>query len=180
MSQTLYKLSITAQSYRIFTTPETQRRIQYMFGWILVCGIMSVSGSLFYCSPPAKAWDESIDGWCVNRSNLNYAIAGFNILNDMLLLAIPAPFILRLHIPQKQRVVLTSIFACGFLYVTPSVFPRPPFPGVCADSLSLPSVTIVSIIRLKALYDNLNGPIDLQPGSSPSLFAPYRHPLSTR
>ncbi|KAF4634265.1 hypothetical protein G7Y89_g3845 [Cudoniella acicularis] len=139
MAQTLYKLSITVQSYRLFSTPNGQKIMKFMMFWITVCGIMSVSGSIFYCGPVAKAWDDSISGWCVDRTALNYSISGFNIVNDLALLLIPTSFLLKLQVPQKQRIVLISVFACGFL------------------------VTIVSVIRLKALYTNLSGPIELQP-----------------
>lgn len=86
-----------------------------LIAWIIACGIMSVCGSLFYCFPVAKAWDDSLEGWCVNRSNLNYSIAGFNILNDMFLVSIPFPFLLKLQVAQKQRIVLLSVFACGLM-----------------------------------------------------------------
>lgn len=81
----------------------------------MVCGIMSISASFFYCWPVPKAWDDSIPGRCVNRSNLNYAVAGFNILNDMFLVSIPFPFLIKLQVAQKQRVVLLSVFACGIM-----------------------------------------------------------------
>ncbi|KAB5517004.1 putative integral membrane protein [Coniochaeta sp. 2T2.1] len=139
IAQTSYKLSIAIQSYRLFSTSMGKKIIKGLIGWISACGIMSISASFFYCSPVPKAWDDSIDGWCVDRSKLNYAIAGFNILNDIFLVSIPFPFLLKLQVAKKQRVVLLSVFACGVI------------------------VTIVSIIRMKALYDNLNGPINLQP-----------------
>jgi hypothetical protein len=49
---------------------------------------------------------------------------------------------------------------------------RNPFSVSVEDvsDLQSASVTIVSIVRLKALYDNLNGPINLQP--SKFLFLP--------
>jgi hypothetical protein len=83
--------------------------------WIITCGIMTVSGSLFYCIPVPLAWDASVPGHCVNRSAVNYSVSGFNIVNDLFLLAIPVPFLLKLQLPKKQRVTLISVFACGFL-----------------------------------------------------------------
>lgn len=124
-----------------------------MFCWILVCGIMSVLTSLFYCKPLQKAWNLSLDGSCADLSSLHYSISAINILNDVLLLAIPAPFIIRLQVPKKQRILLISIFACGALYVVLTLDAR-----MVAFLLTESSVTIVSIIRLKALYDELTGP----------------------
>ncbi|KKY30030.1 putative pth11-like integral membrane protein [Diaporthe ampelina] len=55
-----------------------------------------------------------------------------------MLLIIPLPFLQKLQIPRKQRIILVSVFACG-------VF-----------------TTAVSIVRLRALYQNLNGPYQEQ------------------
>lgn len=44
-------------------------------------------------------------------------MAGFNILNDIMLLIIPLPFLTKLQLPRKQRIILISVFACGLLWV---------------------------------------------------------------
>lgn len=77
---------------------------------------MSVSLSLFYCSPVRKAWDDSTPGRCANQSDLSYAISGFNIANDLALFFIPVPLLATLQMPPKQRIVLVSVFTCGVLY----------------------------------------------------------------
>lgn len=82
----LYKLSITCQAHRIFKTGPTRTIINFLIGWLVVCGIMTVCGALFYCSPVAKCWDESIPGHCGNRSAMVYSWAGFNLLNDIIIL----------------------------------------------------------------------------------------------
>lgn len=79
---------------------------------------MTFCGSTFYCFPVAKAWDESIEGWCVDRAKIYYSAAAFNILNDIFLVAIPFPFLITLQVAQKQKIVLYSVFACGVMWVT--------------------------------------------------------------
>jgi len=49
-----YKLSITFQSYRLFTTAIGREIIKSLMVWITLCGIVSVCGSLFYCTPISK------------------------------------------------------------------------------------------------------------------------------
>lgn len=139
LSQTLYKLSVATQLYRLFNTPKNQLKIKIMFAWILLCGMYTVLGCLFYCSPVKKAWDVFVPGTCMDRDVLHYTISALNILNDLLLIAVPLYFVLKLQIPKKQRLVLASIFSCGAF------------------------VTIVSIIRLKALHENVTGPEVDQP-----------------
>jgi hypothetical protein len=117
LSQTLYKLSVATQLYRLFNTPKNQLKIKIMFAWILLCGMYTVLGCLFYCSPVKKAWDVFVPGTCMDRDVLHYTISALNILNDLLLIAVPLYFVLKLQIPKKQRLVLASIFSCGALYV---------------------------------------------------------------
>lgn len=83
--------------------------------WIVVCGLFSLCGTLFYCSPVSKSWNTLQDGHCVNRNALNYVISTFSIFNDLMLLVIPIFFLRALQIAQKQRIILISIFACGFM-----------------------------------------------------------------
>lgn len=139
VTQTLYKLSITLQSYRLFTTAAGKRGIKMLMGWILICGIFTVTISLFHCTPVSAAWNVFEGGSCIGNAPLNFTITGVNILNDLCLLAIPLFFIRNLQMNEKQRVVLMSIFACGFI------------------------ISIVSFIRLKALYINVEGPAENQP-----------------
>lgn len=90
--------------------------------WVCACGVMSFCAALFFCSPVSKAWDDSVQGWCVNRPALNYSVAGFNIVNDIMLLIIPLPFLTKLQLPRKQRIILISVFACGLLWVSSYCF----------------------------------------------------------
>ncbi|KAK2614529.1 hypothetical protein N8I77_001341 [Diaporthe amygdali] len=138
LTQTFYKLSLTTQAARLFTTRTAARIMKAAILWVCACGIMSFCAALFFCFPIAKAWDDSLQGWCVDRPALNYSVAGFNIVNDLMLLIIPLPFLQKLQIPRKQRIILVSVFACGLF------------------------TTVISIVRLRALYQNLNGPYEEQ------------------
>jgi hypothetical protein len=115
VAQTCYKLSIAVQSYRLFSTDRSRIVIKALIGLIMACGIMTITGSAFYCFPAAKAWNDSIDGWCVDRAVLYYCTSAFNILNDLFLMALPFPFLLTLRVDHKNRVVLCSVFSCGVL-----------------------------------------------------------------
>jgi len=95
----------------------------------------------------------------MDRDVLHYTISSLNILNDLLLIAVPLYFVLKLQIPKKQRLALASIFSCGALYVGSILH------NCClvADSPYPTSVTVVSIIRLKALHENVTGKEAEQP-----------------
>ena len=86
-----------------------------------VYGLFCFWSSLIPCIPVARYWDPSIPGGCINRSDLHYALAGFNILNDIALLVAPMPYLKNLQIPRKAKAVLIAVFACGSLYVFASL-----------------------------------------------------------
>jgi len=115
VAQTCYKLSIAVQSYRHFSTDRSKNINKVLIAWIFACGIMTITGSAFYFFPAAKAWNDSIDGWYVNRAVLYYCTSAFNILNDHFFMALPFPFLLTLRVDHKNRVVLCSVFSSGLL-----------------------------------------------------------------
>ncbi|KAG9246623.1 putative integral membrane protein [Calycina marina] len=139
MTQLFYKLSIVAQSYRLFTTSSGKRAMEVLICWIIACGIGTVFASIFACIPVQKFWVVALKtGHCSDNAILNYTISSFNILNDLFLLSIPIPFLVKLQLPKKERIVLGSVFATGAI------------------------TTIVSMIRLKALHTNVSGPAEQQ------------------
>lgn len=153
----LYKLSIACQAHRIFKTDPTRTIINFLIVWLVICGAMTVCGALFYCSPVEKCWNVNLPGRCGNRSAMVYTWAGFNLLNDIIilgkqnflpspflsafkmglrmrrthektvrlltyLLVLPIPYLVKLQLDHKSRLVLLSLFACGFLYVSYGIF----------------------------------------------------------
>lgn len=113
----MVKLSISIQCLRIFTT-QTAKRI--FIGFIVfhaLFGLVQIFMTIFTCNPVAKYWDDSIEGKCIDSRILRYTFAGINILNDILLLLSPMPFLKNLQIARRAKYVLMGVFACGVLYV---------------------------------------------------------------
>jgi hypothetical protein len=114
-TQFLVKFSILFQYRRIFRTPVARKIIIGLIVWLSLYGLFCEGSSIFTCWPVAKYWDDTIPGGCINRSNLHYAIAGFNIVNDFILLIIPIPFLKNLQVTPRARFILIGVFACGGL-----------------------------------------------------------------
>ncbi|PHH91908.1 hypothetical protein CDD83_9775 [Cordyceps sp. RAO-2017] len=107
------KFSIVLQCKRIFTEKSAQRVFFILILWLTVYGLFCFLSSIVTCVPIAKYWDDSIPGGCIDRSNLHYALAGFNIVNDVALLIAPIPYLRNLQIPRRAKFVLIAVFACG-------------------------------------------------------------------
>lgn len=125
--------------------------------WMTVYGLFCLLSSIVTCVPIAKYWDPSIPGGCIDRSKLHYALAGFNIANDIALLVLPMPFLKGLQIQKKSKIILYCVFACGSLWVITFRVLRKTY----ADGGL--SACIVAIVRLYALWVNNSAPIDKQP-----------------
>jgi hypothetical protein len=114
-TQLTIKFSILFQYKRIFQTPKAEKVIIGLLAWLSLYAAFCLGTSIFTCWPVAKYWDDTIPGGCIDRSYLHYAIAGFNIMNDLILLIFPLPMLRRLHVTFRAKLVLIGIFACGAL-----------------------------------------------------------------
>ena len=114
-TQLTIKFSILLQCRRIFSSAGAQRLFLGLLVWLTVYGLFCLLSSIITCVPVAKYWDDTIAGGCIDRSNLHYALAGFNIVNDIALLLAPLPFLKNLHIARRAKLVLIGVFCCGGL-----------------------------------------------------------------
>ncbi|KAH9231968.1 hypothetical protein K456DRAFT_1870072 [Colletotrichum gloeosporioides 23] len=138
-TQLCVKFSILFQYRRIFRTDGAKRIITGLLVWLGAYAAFCLGTTIFTCWPVAKYWDDSIEGGCIERSALNYAIAGFNILNDLIILFIPIPWLKNLQVTFRAKLVLIGVFTCGAF------------------------AAIVAIVRLHSLYVHGSASIDQQP-----------------
>lgn len=70
---------------------------------------------MFACKPIAGSWDPKLFGTavCINRGAIYIAQAVIGIVTDVLLLALPIPTVLKLQMPNKQKIGLVGIFGVG-------------------------------------------------------------------
>lgn len=85
--------------------------------WGLVCFI----GILTQCIPIEAVWDPTIKGKCFkNQTVMWYISAILHIVIDFAIIIMPLPIVWRLKLPLSQKILLSGIFALGFLYVQSS------------------------------------------------------------
>jgi hypothetical protein len=74
---------------------------------------------IFSCTPTKAGWDLSIQNpTCINRNALYFAVNGFNIFTDVVILLLPIRLVLGLQIPSRQKIGLLFIFMTGGLCVS--------------------------------------------------------------
>ena len=79
--------------------------------------IIAILITIFECTPVNKSWNKKTPGHCISTANFFYANAAFNVITDLMVMALPIPVIAKLQISKKQRIGLALIFFVGALYV---------------------------------------------------------------
>jgi hypothetical protein len=119
----LTKVSILLFYLRVFPSRGFRKAGYSMLAFVVLSGVIILFCQLFQCHPIRFNWDKSArDGKCLNVNALTYAHAGLNIAQDILILLLPIPWILRLKLQTHQKIGLVIMFQVGaFACVTAMV-----------------------------------------------------------
>lgn len=82
---------------------------------------------MIQCLPPKAYWDPSVkNATCpINPSKFFFGTVLVHLLMDVVIIALPAWELRRLHLPVWKKVGISAMFASGVLYVCSHV----PFGG---------------------------------------------------
>lgn len=118
-SRDLVRLSILLFYHRIFGyVPLARRLIQFSFVLIITCCIAFDLAIWFGCTPIDyfwKAWDGRGGGSCISTHGIFWAGAFITIAIDLWVMLIPIPFILRLNLSLRKKILSAIMFAFGIL-----------------------------------------------------------------
>jgi hypothetical protein len=84
-------------------------------GFVVVGSSVAIMfAAIFPCRPVCAAWDITVvDGVCINRPALYQATAILGAITDILVLAVPIPIVVNLHVSTKQKAALIGAFSIG-------------------------------------------------------------------
>ena len=110
----LTKVSILLFYLRVFPSRGFHITCNTVLGFVVLSGTVIVLCQLLQCLPVQYNWDKSIHHVkCINVNVLTYAHAALNIFQDVLILALPVPWILRLRLELNQKICLVIMFQVG-------------------------------------------------------------------
>ncbi len=117
VARALTKLSIVASYVHIFSPYGKMQYVMYGTAAVtVVLSITSIPVTIFQCRPVSAAWDFTIQGaTCYPFVDFLYASTAINIVTDLILCTVPIPFFWRLHLPMKQKVLVSILFFLGGL-----------------------------------------------------------------
>ena len=85
-------------------------------GIILSVGITAICLVLFRCNPIARGYELFIfKGTCMTISRLYTISISFDIVTDLLILALPIPIVVKVQIPRKQKIGLAAMFSFAIM-----------------------------------------------------------------
>jgi hypothetical protein len=122
IAQTPYKVTICCNKVsvitfylRIFPTRSFRIACFVAMGIIVCWSLGAIFATIFQCIPIAASWDKTIQGTCVDSDATWISYAVINVLTDVMVLALPIPLIMRLHLSLRDRLLLCGIFLLGSL-----------------------------------------------------------------
>ncbi|KAL1876951.1 hypothetical protein Daus18300_002558 [Diaporthe australafricana] len=123
----LTKISILFFFLRIFPNERFRLCCWIVMGWIAVSSAVFLFVGMFQCMPVDaiwRSWDGAYPGnyHCVNVNSLVYAAAGCSIAQDLTILVMPLPLILRLNTNWRRKAGTVIMFSLGiFVLITSCV-----------------------------------------------------------
>ncbi|KAH7351457.1 hypothetical protein BKA66DRAFT_503564, partial [Pyrenochaeta sp. MPI-SDFR-AT-0127] len=115
ISQLTLKASILAFYWRLFKRSSIRLPIYLTTSFVVIWFISSMFLTLFQCLPVAALWTPALksSARCIQLEPFFFATSIPNILADLLLLALPMPYVWRLRITFTQKLCVTGFMLLG-------------------------------------------------------------------
>ncbi|CAJ2508467.1 Uu.00g134930.m01.CDS01 [Anthostomella pinea] len=121
----LVKVSIVLLYERIFHNSRPFRYAAFAMTGLLAAWALSFSfANLFICFPVTALIEPFYGKKCVDRAAVFLSTLVTDLIFDVLILAMPIPLVLRLHLPRKDRLGVLGMFLLGATQVAASHHPR--------------------------------------------------------
>ena len=156
------QLSILAFYRRVFANTSTllQRGSIILMVFVVLFGVANTLVIIFQCTPVDffwTGWTGETTGKCIDINLFSWARAAIEIAVDIAIISLPLRDIVKTQLSWKMKIQIFIMFALGFVWAQPLWYQwcRSKSDlrlGSGAFSYwQLPSVTIVSILRLQSL-----------------------------
>lgn len=116
MIQVFAKISILLFFSRIFPAKWFQLTVRYFIMFLLLHGLIFLLVIIFQCTPVSSVWDRSNPNrTCLNVTAIGYAGAVFSIVEDLVILVLPIPELVKLQLNIRKKIALGFMFSLGSL-----------------------------------------------------------------
>ncbi|CCF44076.1 integral membrane protein [Colletotrichum higginsianum] len=109
------KVSICALYARVFVDPKFRRKVRFVLYFFTGHFVLYLFLAALQCVPVQSVWDRTIEGRCLNLFAISYTGAAGSILEDILLIIMPIPELMKLQLGRQKKLALGFMFAVGSL-----------------------------------------------------------------
>ena len=143
----LYIYIFCIKAFRLACYGVLTINLAYFTATVLACCLI--------CRPFAFNWDQSLHGTCGDQKSLDLFIGVFNLLMDIVTVALPMPVLWGLQMPVGRKVAISGLFALGTTYGL--INPVPSRLGFKCDARQTAnvchSICIITVVRIKVTTD---------------------------
>lgn len=107
------KVSIALLFFRLFPARWIRLTLKIFTAFMIGHGLIFITVVIFQCWPIYSIWDKTITGKCVDITAVGYVGAALSIVEDIFLVLLPITELRKLQVSQRQRVLLSVMFAIG-------------------------------------------------------------------
>ncbi|KAK3374546.1 hypothetical protein B0H63DRAFT_418684 [Podospora didyma] len=115
------KLSVMLFYLRVFVNQGLRLATKLAMGFVVLWSTGNFLQVFLLCRPFAASYNPAIKGKCGNQVASFIAIGAFNIVTDILILALPIPTVWALKMATAAKIGLTAVFALGLIVCVISV-----------------------------------------------------------
>ncbi|CDM36242.1 hypothetical protein DTO013E5_9935 [Penicillium roqueforti] len=109
----LAKFSYLAFYLRIFVSREFRILTWTCIGFSAAYWVGSMLQVFLICTPFARNWNPTLPGHCANQNVAFSTIGAFNLITDMIIVALPVRFVWNLNMSVATKMGLVGIFGLG-------------------------------------------------------------------
>lgn len=115
----LVKISILLLYNRLF--PDRWFRwLSYGIGVFLICWFLAFEpATIWQCKDIAANWDVTsgtdVLSMCIDENTMYNFYSAFNLATDIIVMAMPWPYVYKLQLPLKKKCQLFAVFLLGSL-----------------------------------------------------------------
>ncbi|KAH8752324.1 integral membrane protein [Hyaloscypha sp. PMI_1271] len=108
------KISVLLLYLRIFPHESFRYAASATIGMIALSTVVIFFMTVFSCHPVAFFWNRDIrGGTCININKLAYANSAMSIIQDLLIVALPLPVLVKLNMGKKKKIGVGFMFTVG-------------------------------------------------------------------
>lgn len=107
------KLSVLLMYTTLIPMPSMIRNARIIGALIICWNVGDILVGFLICRPLAKNWDFTIEGTCGSQPNFYFAMGIVNLVTDAILIALPIPYLLRLTLAARKKVLAIALLSIG-------------------------------------------------------------------